>query len=84
MELSDSDQDIHQKEDDAYAEDDLPDLGLFSRHQVWRNYKNTNLQKDLLSLIKQSCRYSISNLGLLIVIDCLFFFLFSFLKPQAL
>jgi hypothetical protein len=31
MELSDSDQDIHQKEDDAYAEDDLPDLGLFSR-----------------------------------------------------
>ena len=29
MEFSDSDQDIHQKEDDAYAEDDLPDLGLF-------------------------------------------------------
>ena len=34
MELSDSDQDIHQKEDDAYAEDDLPDLGLCSCHQV--------------------------------------------------
>ena len=45
MEFSDSDQDIHQKEDDAYAEDDLPDLGLFSRHQVKRNYKITNLQK---------------------------------------
>ena len=41
MELSDSDQDIHQKEDDAYAEDDLPDLGLCSCHRVLRKYKIT-------------------------------------------
>ena len=37
-----SDQEIHQKEDDAYAEDDLPDLVLGIK--FWENFEVKNHQ----------------------------------------
>ena len=37
-----SDQEIHQKEDDAYAEDDLPDLVLGMK--FWENFEVKNYQ----------------------------------------